>query len=64
VIHDLATGRTLNTGLARGMLDSIPTKLEFANERLVVPVSERDQGRDLDQDGDQDDYVLHVVRAP
>lgn len=63
-VHDLSTGQTFDTGLAPVATTSFTIPLTFADKRLALSVSEFSQGQDLNDDGDQDDFVLHVVRVP
>ena len=52
-VHDLPTGETTNlrlTGLFLGVF----------GDRLVVAVDERDRGKDLNGDGDDQDRVVHI----
>jgi hypothetical protein len=63
VVHDLQTGRTFNTGLAH-FPSGFPPLVEFERGRLAMQALEDSQGRDLNSDGDMEDFVLHVVRVP
>ena len=64
-VHDLRTGETFNTGLAVRLNDlALDSEMEFENGLLAVQAHEPSQGRDLNGDGDQDDFVLQVVRLP
>ena len=63
-VHDLATVTTFNTAVAVTPSEGLPAALELENGRLALLVPEFDQGRDLNEDGDMLDLVLHVVRLP
>ena len=53
-VYDTATDSLTNLGLATH-------RLEFQEGRLILIVPEREQGADLNGDGDQLDYVLHLA---
>ena len=57
-----ADGKTYNTGLA--VRPEAAEHLAFEQRTLVILVSEEAQGRDLDDDQDLLDDVLHLVRVP
>lgn len=56
-VLDLATGGLSSTGLVQ------PRRLVANGRRAFCLVSESNQGRDLNGDGDQDDLVLHRIEA-
>ena len=43
-----------------------PTVLQnyLRNDQLALPAREFQQSRDLNGDGDQDDFVIHLVELP
>lgn len=55
-VHDLSTGVTTNLELAGYGLPAVGS----AGARVVIGVSEVEQGADLNGDGDLADHVLHV----
>ncbi|MBN1418557.1 MAG: hypothetical protein JXP34_07245 [Planctomycetes bacterium] len=56
-IHDLVTGTTANLGLCAGG----GTSMDVSEDWLLLRIYERDEGRDLNRDGDLEDSVLHLV---
>jgi len=59
-VFSFVNERTYNLGLAT------PTVLSnyLRDDRLALPVREFEQDRDLNGDGDQDDFVIHLVELP
>lgn len=57
ILHEytVATGRLTSLGLAAGL------PLQGGGGKILVTVLESSQGQDLNQDGDRDDAVLHLV---
>ena len=59
-VFSFVNERTYNLGLAT------PTVLQnyLRNDQLALPAREFQQSRDLNGDGDQDDFVIHLVELP
>lgn len=59
-VYDLRCNKLYNLGLASGAIAHV----DSGTHSVAFWVGEKSQGKDLNNDGDALDYILHVARIP